>query len=99
MQIIINRNQTNAVTLTAQRLYENLAAGTATMSAEQSYTIADSQTTASYEGLAGMVVLTLEATAENGQTVPVQGTYTKVEAVSVSYAESSGLYVATVIFS
>lgn len=99
MQIIINKDKTNAVTLTAQRMYENLSPDGATMSAEQSYTIADSQTPASYEGLAGMTVLTLEAEAEGGRAVPVQGTYTKVEAVSVSYAEVSGLYVATVIFS
>lgn len=99
MRIIINKDKTNDFTLTAQRLYENLSPDGGSLSAEQSCTIADSQTPASYEGLAGMTVLTLEATTEDGKSIPIQGTYTKIEAVSVSYSEPSGLYVATVIFS
>lgn len=99
MTIYINRTMSDAAQFEAQRIYENITPGGATLSAEQSYTLADSQTPAGYAALAGKTVVTLEAETAGGGAVPIQGTYTKVDAVSVSYSEPSGLYVATVIFS
>lgn len=99
MTIHINRDLEDAAQFEAQRIYENLAPDGSTLSAERSCTLSEGQTPEDYAALAGRPVLTLAAETESGGSVPIQGTYTKVEAVSVSYSELSGLYVATVIFS
>lgn len=99
MTIYINKTMSDAAQFEAQRIYENLSQGTKTMSAEQTFHLADAQAPDTYAALAGKTVVTLEAEAEGGADIPLQGTYTTVEAVSATYSEPSGLYVVTVIFS